>query len=143
MLSSFSFFFPPGNVWKVLARTQDPAASLLLPSYLIICGSFLQSCLFQSLSASCQLVFSENYSTGRCIFNVFVLGREFHVLLLYRLDLLPQIKKKKKLKSILKIFVYFYSHKFLVRFKKFCVTLVTFLFPADIFKPVCCFFKYT
>ena len=91
----FFFFFPPGNMWKVLAMTQDPAAPLLLPSYLILCGSFLQSCLFQSLSASCQLVFSENYSTGRCIFNVFVLGREFYVLLLHRLDLLPQIKKKK------------------------------------------------
>lgn len=101
----------------IAGRDSGPAASLLLPSCLSLCGSFLQPCLFKSLSASCQLVFSENYLTGRCIFNVFVVGGEFHVLLLYRLDLLPQILKKKVKKKYSKIFVYFYSRKFLVHFK--------------------------
>ena len=106
-----------GIHWGSWPGTQDPASSLLFPSYLILCGSFLQPCLFKSPSASCQLVFSENDSTCRCSFNVFVVGGEFRVLLLYRLDLLPKIKKKKSKKKFYKIFVYFYSHKFLVHFK--------------------------
>ena len=44
--------------------------SLLFPFYLTQCGSFLQPWLCKSLSASLQFVFSENYSTCRCIFDV-------------------------------------------------------------------------
>ena len=62
----YNFHFPlsllPGaQVW-----------SLLFPSYLILCGSFLQSWLYSSLSTNLQLVFSENCPTYRCIFDVFV-----------------------------------------------------------------------
>ena len=92
--------------------TQDPTSSLLFPSYLILCGSFLQPCLFKSPSASCQLVFSENYSTCGCIFNVFVVGGEFHVLLLYCLHLLPKIKKKKVLKIFIKYLFIFIPQSF-------------------------------
>ena len=58
----YNFHFPlsllPGaQVW-----------SLLFPSYLILCGSFLQSWLYSSLSTNLQLVFSENCSAYRCIF---------------------------------------------------------------------------
>ena len=60
-------------------------ASLL---FLIPCGSFFQPWLYRNLSASFQLVCSENYSTCRCIFDLFMGGGEFHVLLLHHLHLL-------------------------------------------------------
>ena len=55
------------------------------PSYSVMCGSFLQPCLPSSLSASLQLVFSENDSTCRHIFDVFVRVGEFSVLFLNHL----------------------------------------------------------
>lgn len=60
-----------------------------LPSYLIPCGSFLQPGLYRSLSASVQLVFSENRSIRRCISDMFLGGSEFCILLLHHFDLLP------------------------------------------------------
>ena len=55
-------------------------------SYPITCIPFLQPCLYRSPSACFQLAFSENYSTRRCIFDVFVGGGELQVLLLHHLD---------------------------------------------------------
>ena len=52
-----------------------------------MCISFLQSSLYSSSSANLQLVFSENFSICRCIFDAFMVGDEFHALLLHRLDL--------------------------------------------------------
>ena len=52
-------------------------------SYLMMCGFFSQLWLYRSPSASFQLVFSENCSTCRCTFDVFVEGSEFHILLLH------------------------------------------------------------
>ena len=46
----------------------------LFLSYSILCVSFLQPWLYKSLSASLQLVFSENCFTCRCIFDVFMGG---------------------------------------------------------------------
>lgn len=69
-------------------------------SYLIMCGFFLQPWLYRSPSASFQLVFSENCSTCRCSFDVFVEGGEFHILLLHHLDKSPQRF----------IYLYFYYH---------------------------------
>ena len=80
-----------------LPGAQVPSRSLLFPSYPIPCGSFLQLLLFRILSARLQLIFSENCSTCRCIFDVFVVGGEFHVLLLYHLCF-------KKLKILSKVF---------------------------------------
>ena len=48
---------------------------------------FLYPYLYRSCSTSLQLVFSENSSTCKCIFDVFVGGGEFYILLLCRLDL--------------------------------------------------------
>ena len=56
------------------------------PSYQIAHGSSLQPWLHRSLSASFQLVFRENCSTCRCIFNVFMCCGVFHICLLHRLD---------------------------------------------------------
>ena len=61
-----------------LPGAQVPTWSLFFPSCLIPRGSFLQPWLYKGLSASLQVVFSENYSTCRCIFDVFVRGGEFH-----------------------------------------------------------------
>ena len=66
-----------------LPGSQVPTWLLVFPSYPFLCESFLQPWLYRSLSDSFQLVFSENFSTCRCIFEVFIGGVEFHVLLLH------------------------------------------------------------
>ena len=53
-----------------LPGAQVPTQSLFFPSYPIVCVSFLQPWLYRS-PVSFQLVFSENCSTCRCIFDVF------------------------------------------------------------------------
>ena len=70
-----------------LPGAQVPTLSPLFPSYPILYGSFLQPWLYRSLSATLQLVFSENFSTCRCIFEVFMEVGESYVLLLQHLDL--------------------------------------------------------
>lgn len=47
--------------------------------------SFLQPWLYGN-SASFQLVFQENHSTCRCIFDMFIVGGELHILLFCHLD---------------------------------------------------------
>ena len=49
---------------------------------------FLPDSTWLFLSSTLQLVFSESGSTCRCIFDMFIVGGELH-LLLYLLDLLP------------------------------------------------------
>ena len=66
---------------------QVPTQLLLFPSCPISHVSFLQPWLYRSLSASFQLVFSENFSTCRYIFNVFMGGGKFCILLLCHRDL--------------------------------------------------------
>lgn len=61
--------------------------SLVFPPHSIMCGSFLQPWLCRSPSTGFQSVFSENCSTSRRVFDVFM-GSECHVLLLCHLDLL-------------------------------------------------------
>lgn len=78
----FSLQIPP--------RGMGPDPVPFGPSYLVTRRSFLQIQLFQSCSSS-KLVFHENCSTGRCLFDVLVRGGEFHVLLLCHLDPPPQI----------------------------------------------------
>ena len=51
-----------------------------------MCGFFLQLWLYRSLSSSLQLVFSKDFSTCRCVFDVFMVGGEFHIFLLCHLD---------------------------------------------------------
>ena len=46
----------------------------------------LQSWWYRSPSASFQLIFEENCSTGRWIFDVFMAGDQLHILLLSHLD---------------------------------------------------------
>lgn len=58
------------------------------PSYLIMCISFVQLWLHRSPFPCFQLVFSENCSMCRYIFDVIVGGDELHILLLWHLDLL-------------------------------------------------------
>ena len=60
----------PSCVYPAKDASPDPITSLHF--YPIPCGSFLQSWLYNSLSASLQFVFSENCSTCRCIFDVFM-----------------------------------------------------------------------
>ena len=62
-----------------------PTQSLLFFFYLIMCVSFLQPWLYKSVSASFQLVFSENCSTCRCIFVMFMGRDNLHILLLHHL----------------------------------------------------------
>ena len=65
----------PGNLPPLLSPllgAQVLIWLLLFPSYLILCGSFLQLWLKGSLSAGIQLVFSENCCMYRFIFDVFV-----------------------------------------------------------------------
>ena len=52
---------------------------------------FLQSWLYKSLSTSLWLVFSENCSTCRCIYHVFVERGKFCALLLHHLGLNPSL----------------------------------------------------
>ena len=61
---------------------------LLFPSYLSLCGPFLQPWLYMSFPVNLQFVFSEKCSTWRCIFDVFVERGELCILLLHHLDLL-------------------------------------------------------
>lgn len=68
------------------------------PSYQVTI--FLPFWLYGS-SASFQLVFHENCSIYRCLFDVFVWVDEFHVLLLYHLTL-PQVYVFDDLKNIIK-----------------------------------------
>lgn len=53
---------------------------------MIKCVSFLQPWLYGCPSVSFQLVFSENSSICRCIFDVFIGGGELHAGLLHYLD---------------------------------------------------------
>ena len=59
-------------------------------SYPVMGESFLQLWLFKISSLTFQLVFYENCSTYRCIFDVIVGGGELHfLLLLFYLDIPP------------------------------------------------------
>ena len=74
-----------------LSGAQVPHG-LLFPSFNpITCGSFLQPWFYRSPSASFQLVFSENYSSCRFIFDVFVGRGELYVLLFCHLDWNPLV----------------------------------------------------
>ena len=53
---------------------------------------FPTTLLYKSLSASLQLGLNENCSTCRCIFDVFMVGGEFNILLLQHLDLISLIQ---------------------------------------------------
>ena len=81
-------FQPVSPFLSPLTGEHVPTWWLLFPSYLLLCRSFLQPWLYKS-SCQFQLVFSENWSTCRCIFDVFVEGGEFHVLLLHHLGQFP------------------------------------------------------
>ena len=62
----------------------NPIAFLpVLSNYMCI---FLTALVVQVLVASFQLVFSENWSTYRCIVDVFLGVTELHILLLHHLD---------------------------------------------------------
>ena len=63
-------------------------ASLFFLSYMIIYVFFLQPCVYRSPSASFQIVFSEHYTTCRCIFDAFLGTGELQVgvLLLHHLS---------------------------------------------------------
>ena len=80
---------PPPLLWR-LPGAQVPTWSLLFPSYVIPPGSFSQFWLYKSLSASLHFIFSENFSTCRCIFDVFIGGSELHGLLFHGLDVLSK-----------------------------------------------------
>ena len=69
-----------------LLGAQVLTQSLFFPSYVITCVFFLQPWLYRSPYASFQVVFSENCSTCRCIFDVFVGECDLHILLLCHLD---------------------------------------------------------
>ena len=66
MYSSFSSEFPPRGMGPCLIAFLP-----FLPNYMCI---FLTALVLQESFSSFQLVFSENYSTCRCIFNVFFGG---------------------------------------------------------------------
>ena len=67
---------------------QDYKKELLIPSYLILCVSFLQfDCVRVFLPVS--LVFSKNYSMCRCTLVVFLREDKLYVLLLCHIDLSP------------------------------------------------------
>lgn len=63
--------------------------SLFFPSYPVTHISFLQPWMYRSPFASFQIVFSENYSTCRSIFDVLLRGGEVCVHLLHNLDWSP------------------------------------------------------
>ena len=65
---------------KFLPKGTSPNPITSLP--------FLPDSTWLFLSSTLQLVFSESGSTCRCIFDMFIVGGELH-LLLYLLDLLP------------------------------------------------------
>jgi len=65
-----------------LPGAQVPAWLLLSPFYPTPHGSFIHLQLYECLSASLQLVFSENCSTCRCVLDVFGRGSEFCIFLL-------------------------------------------------------------
>ena len=72
-----------------LPGTQGPTLLLFFPSYPITCTSLLQSVLYRSPSAIFQLVFNEDCSTCKYIFDVFLGVGELHIVLLHHLDLSP------------------------------------------------------
>lgn len=83
-------------VWVFPRAAQVLTWSLLFLSTWFCSGlsySIANLQLVFSLFANLQLVFSENCSTGRCIFDVFVGGDEFHILLLYHLNLYNEMLK--------------------------------------------------
>lgn len=87
--SHFCLSFPPG-----LHRSwPDHFSSLSTWFCSGLSYSIANLQLVFSLFANLQLVFSENCSTGRCIFDVFVGGDEFHILLLYHLNLYNEMLK--------------------------------------------------
>ena len=59
---------------------QISTSSLQFPSFPVLCGSLSQPWWYRSLSANFQLLFSENCSIGRCIFDVSMERGEFHKL---------------------------------------------------------------
>ena len=69
-----------------LSMAQVLTWSLLFPSYPVLCGSFLQPWLYKSLSASLQLVFSENFPHVDVLLMCSCGGGEFRVPLLCHLD---------------------------------------------------------
>lgn len=77
MHSSFCFIFLP--------KSTGPKLLLFSPSYPDTWQSFLQPWLYGN-STSFQLVFQENHSTCRCIFDMFIAGGELHILLFCHLD---------------------------------------------------------
>lgn len=70
----------------------------------------LQPLLYRSLSANVKLVFCENCYTYRCIFDVFMGGGVFNVLLCYHLDLL-----------LPSVFVFFFFLREIWPWKHMCV----------------------
>ena len=77
---NLSFPLSPLLVAQVLTQP------LFFHSYSIMCLSFLQPWLYRSHSSSFQLIFSENFSACRCIFDVFLAGSELQILLFCHLD---------------------------------------------------------
>ena len=71
----------------VPSQEQRSQLSLFFLSYPMMDVSFFRFWLYKSPSASFQLVFTENYCTHRCIFDVLVEGSELHVFLFCHLDL--------------------------------------------------------
>lgn len=63
MYSPFSLWYSP---WALVPTM------IVFPSYPASCGHFLKIWLYLSLAASLQSVFSENYSTLRCMSEVIV-----------------------------------------------------------------------
>ena len=79
----------PSNLLSLvspLLGAQIQTWSQFVHSYLTTRVSFLQSWLYRT-PASFQLVISDNCSTCRCIFYVFVWRGELYILLLHHLDL--------------------------------------------------------
>lgn len=66
-----------------LPGAQISTSLLQFPSFPVLCGSLLQPWWYRSLSASFQLLFSENCSISRCIFDTSMERGEFHILLYY------------------------------------------------------------
>ena len=62
--------------FQIPLRGRGPNPTPFFPSYPVTWKSFLQLWLYRSSSASFQLVFHEQCSACRCIFNVFVAGGE-------------------------------------------------------------------
>ena len=74
-----------------LPGAQVPHRLLFSPSNPITCGSFLQPWFYRSLSGSFQLVFNENCSTCRFIFDVCMSRGELYVLVFCHLDWNPLV----------------------------------------------------